>query len=300
MVKVEAKITYRNLTMEYSKARKLSANRFKRLTGVQKRTFKQMVELVKNEEKKKKKPGCPCKLRIEDQVLMTLQYLREYRTQYHIGTDWGVSESTVCRITQKIENILIRSGVFSLPGKKELRQKETEEKVVVMDVTESPIEKPKENQKSFYSGKQKEHTLKTQLIIDLKSKKIICLASGKGRVHDFKLFQNSGVRVGDLMKIIADKGYQGIAKIHKLSETPIKKKKGKKLSKEEKQYNKLLNRLRIVVEHVNRRLKIFRILSSTYRNRHRRFGLRANLIAGIYNYELETKELEAKVEMKTE
>ena len=286
MVKVEAKITYRNLTMEYSKARKLSANRFKRLTGVQKRTFKQMVELVKNEEKKKKKPGCPCKLRIEDQVLMTLQYLREYRTQYHIGTDWGVSESTVCRITQKIENILIRSGVFSLPGKKELRQKEIEEKVVAMDVTESPIEKPKENQKNYYSGKQKEHTLKTQLIIDLKSKKIICLASGKGRVHDFKLFQNSGVRVGDLIKIIADKGYQGIAKIHKLSETPIKRKKGKKLSKEEKQYNRLLNRLRVVVEHVNRRLKIFRILSSSYRNRHRRFGLRANLIAGIYNYEL--------------
>jgi hypothetical protein len=286
--------------MEYHKARKLSANRFKRLTGVQKRTFKRMVELVKNEEKKKKKPGCPCKLRIEDQVLMTLQYLREYRTQYHIGMDWGVSESTVCRTTQKIENILIRSRVFSLPGKKELRQREKEERVVAIDVTKSAIEKPKENQKSFYSGKQKEHTLKTQLIVDLKSLKIICLASGKGRVHDFKLFQNSGVKVGDLIKMIADKGYQGIAKIHKLSETPIKRKKGKKLSKEEKQYNRLLNRLRVVVEHVNRRLKIFRILSSTYRNRHRRFGLRANLIAGIYNYELELKELEAGGDIKTE
>jgi hypothetical protein len=86
---------------------------------------------------------------------MALQYLREYRTQYHIGTDWGVSESTVCRTTQKIENSLIRSGVFSLPGKKELRQKGTEEKVVAIDVTESPIEKPKENQKNYYSGKQK-------------------------------------------------------------------------------------------------------------------------------------------------
>ena len=62
MVKVETKITHRNLIMEYSKARKLSANRFKRLTGVQKPTFKRMVELVKNEEKKKKKTGCPCKL----------------------------------------------------------------------------------------------------------------------------------------------------------------------------------------------------------------------------------------------
>jgi hypothetical protein len=72
-------------------------------------------------------------------------------------------------------------------------------------ITESAIEKPKENQKSFYSGKQKEHTLKTEIIVDLKSQKIICLASGKGRVHDFRLFHNSGVRVGDLIKIIADK-----------------------------------------------------------------------------------------------
>jgi hypothetical protein len=76
--------------------------------------------------------------------------------------------------------------------------------------------------------------------------------------------------------------------------------KNQKLSKEEKQYNKLLNRLRVVVEHVNRRLKIFRILSSTYRNRHRRFGLRANLIAGIYNYELELKALEAEEAIKIE
>ena len=109
--------------MEYSKARKLSANRFKRLTGVQKPTFKRMVELVKNEEKKKKKVGCPCKLRIEDQVLMTLQYLREYRTQYHIGTDWGVSESTVCRTTQKIENILIRSHCVQFAWEKRVTSK---------------------------------------------------------------------------------------------------------------------------------------------------------------------------------
>ena len=116
MVGEKNKITHRN--MEYRKARKLSASRFKRLTGIQKTTFKRMVELVRNEEKKKKKPGCPCKLRIEDQVLMTLQYLREYRTQYHIGTDWGVSESTVCRITQKIENILIRSHCVQSSWKK--------------------------------------------------------------------------------------------------------------------------------------------------------------------------------------
>ncbi|WP_375449080.1 transposase family protein [uncultured Nostoc sp.] len=69
-------------------------------------------------------------------------------------------------------------------------------------------------------------------------------------------------------------------------ETPIKKPKSKKLTKEKKKYNSELNRLRIVVEHVNRRLKIFKILSDRYRNRHRLFGLRSNLIAGIYNHEL--------------
>ena len=61
---------------------------------------------------------------------------------------------------------------------------------------------------------------------------------------------------------------------------------GGKLTKEQKKYNRELNRLRIVVEHVNRRLKIFKILSYRYRNRHRRFGLRSNLIAGIYDAKL--------------
>jgi len=90
-----------------------------------------------------------------------------------------------------------------------------------------------------------------------------------------------------LLKVIADKGYQGISKIHQLSEIPIKKLKGKRLTREQKKHNQELNRLRIVIEHVNRRLKTFKILSNQYRNRHRRFGLRSNLIAGIYNFELE-------------
>ena len=155
-----------------------------------------------------------------------------------------------------------------------------------MDVMESPIERPKKHQKRFYSGKQGEHTLKTQVVFGQKTKKIRCLAHDRGKTHDFRLFKNSDVKFHKLLKVIADKGYQGIAKIHKLSETPIKKPRGGKLTKEQKKYNRQLNRLRVVVEHVNRSLKIFKILSNPYRNRHRRFGLRSNLIAGIYNYEL--------------
>ncbi len=192
----------------------------------------------------------------------------------------------MCRTVHKLENILIRSGKLSLPGKKKLLDSSLDENLIAIDVMESPIERPLRHQKRFYSGKQGEHTLKTQVILEQKTLKIICLGHGKGKTHDFRLFKTSGVKFRELVKVIADKGYQGIAKIHELSETPIKKPKGGKLTKEQKKYNRELNRLRIVVEHVNRRLKIFKILSYRYRNRHRRFGLRSNLIAGIYNYEL--------------
>lgn len=275
--------------MKIEKAKQLSARKFKRMTGVSRQTFELMVDVVKASEKKKKKPGRRSKLIIEDQVLMVIQYWREYRTYYHIGLDWGVSESAVCRAVLKIENILIKSRKFSLPGKKELLKMPSQLEVVVMDVMESPIEKPLKGQKMFFSGKQGEHTLKTQVVVHQKNGQVICLGHGKGRIHDFRLFKTSGVRFGELLKVIADKGYQGIKKIHLLSETPIKKLKGKKLTKEQKQSNRELNRLRIVVEHVNRRLKIFNILSNQYRNRHRRFGLRSNLIAGIYNHELALK-----------
>ena len=112
---------------------------------------------------------------------------------------------------------------------------------------------------------------------------------GIGKMHDFRLLKTSEVKFGKLVKVIADKGYQGITKIHELSQTPLKKPRGGKLTSSQKKYNRELNRLRVVVEHVNRRLKIFKILSYQYRNRHRRFGLRSNLIAGIYNYELSLK-----------
>ena len=245
-----------------------------------------MVRQVKYKEKQKKKLGRPTKLIIEDQILLTLQYLREYRTYYHIGQDWKISESSACRIVLKIENILIQSRKFRITGKKKLLDTSLDEELILMDVRSSPIERPSKHQKSFYSGKQKQHTFKTQVVFGQKTNQIICLSHSKGKTHDFKLFKNSRTKFHKLLKVIADKGYQGIAKIHNLSETPIKKPRVKKLTKDQKKYNRELNRLRIAVEHVNRRLKIFKILSYPYRNRHRRFGLRSNLIAGIYDAKL--------------
>ncbi len=81
-------------------------------------------------------------------------------------------------------------------------------------------------------------------------------------------------------------GYQGLEKEYKNAQTPTKKPKGAKLTKEQKQENRELARERIVIENVIRYLKIFRIVAEKYRNRRRRFGLRFNLIAGLYNFEL--------------
>lgn len=201
------------------------------MTGVSRQTFELMVSVVKADAQNKKKPGRRPKLIIENQVLMVLQYWREYRTYYHIGLDWKLSESAVCRTVLKIENILIKSRKFSLPGKKKLLKMSSQEDLVVMDVTESPIERPKKGQNNFFSGKQGKHTFKTQVVIHQKSSQIICLGHTKGRIHDFRLFKTSGVKFGELLKVIADKGYQGISKIHQLSETPIKKSKGKRQGK---------------------------------------------------------------------
>jgi hypothetical protein len=254
--------------MKYWQSRKLSPQKFKRLYGIEKKTFSLMVRLVKQQVKQKKKCGRPQKIIIENQIIITLQYLREYRTYYHLAQDWKISESTVSRIVKRIENILIKSRKFSLPGKKKLLDYSVDTDLVIMDVMESRIERPKKQQKRFYSGKQKEHTLKTQLIIEQKTLKIICLAHGKGKTHDFKLFKNSGVKFQENCKLIADKGYQGIKKLHERSETPQKKPKGGKLTKTQKKSNRELNRIRIVIEHVNCRLKIFKVLSYPYRNRH--------------------------------
>ena len=90
----------------------------------------------------------------------------------------------------------------------------------------------------------------------------------------------------DRIKGLADSGYMGLQKLCPSSEVPIKKKKLLSLSREEKKQNRALSSRRVYVENVLGRLKRFKVIAERYRNRRRRFGLRFNLIAGIYNYEL--------------
>lgn len=274
------------LMMNSTIAQTLSPEHFKRRFGIHRKTFKQVVKVLKPEWRATPKPGVKPKLDLKDRVLVALEYWREYRTYFHIGSSWGISESTVCRIVHWVEDHLMGSGKFRLPGKKRLVQGFGRPAVVVIDVTETPIERPQQRQRQFYSGKKKRHTLKCQVLIDASTAAVICLFFGKGTQHDFKLFQASGVHLHPDTESLQDKGYQGIQKLHSNSRLPSKKPKGGSLSAADKAKNRELAVQRIGIEHVNRRFKIFRILAERYRNRRRRYGLRCNLIAALYNYEL--------------
>jgi DDE superfamily endonuclease/Helix-turn-helix of DDE superfamily endonuclease len=217
---------------------------------------------------------------------VALEYWREYRSQFHIGVSRGIHETTVGRIVRKVEDILIKSGKFRLPGKRQLYQPGWESKAMVVDVGEIEIERPKKKQKRYYSGKQKCHTLKAQVLADWETGQIICTATDTGRTHDFRLLKKSRLPFVGSQLCLADRGYQGFAKYHAGACTPTKKSRKQPLSAEEKQHNRVLASVRVKIEHIIRRFKIFRIFSTRYRNRRKRFGLRLNLIAGLLNYEL--------------
>jgi len=121
---------------------------FRRLTGVWPETFEKMVEILKSAlTEKKRKGGRPNKLSAEKMLRMALEYWREYRTYFHIGKSYGLSESNAYQTIKWIEDVLIKDGTFSLPGKKALLDKDSELEMILPDATETPIERPKRGRK---------------------------------------------------------------------------------------------------------------------------------------------------------
>jgi len=137
--------------MRYETIKHLKDTDFKRLTGVQRETFEKMLEVV---GKGLRNYGRPPKMSRADQLLMTLMYWREYRTEFHIAQSYGISEATVCRTILKVEGALVRSGKFHLPGKKALQPSNTVFEVVLVDASEQPIERPKKAKLSITAAKK--------------------------------------------------------------------------------------------------------------------------------------------------
>jgi len=140
-----------NRHMRYETVQNLKDEAFKRSTGVSRAMFEKMLTIVKRDLRDF---GRRPKLNREDQLLMTLMYWREYRTEFHIGLTYGVSEATVCRNIKKIENVLMKSGEFRLPGKKALQASDTLIEVVLIDATEQPIERPKKSKNGIIVAKR--------------------------------------------------------------------------------------------------------------------------------------------------
>jgi hypothetical protein len=137
--------------MRYETVKELKDVDFKRSTGVSREMFEKMLVVL---QKEMRDFGRPPKLARTDQLLMTLMYWREYRTEFHIGISYGVSEATVCRTIQKVENVLMKSGEFRLPGRKALQPSDTLIEVVLIDATEQPIERPKKSNASTTVAKR--------------------------------------------------------------------------------------------------------------------------------------------------
>ena len=261
-----------------------SDERFLRDVGISKATFQQLLDkvatylAVQREKNPMKKRGLKSTIGLADQLLLTLTYLRHYPTFAKLGKEFSISESYANKIYHRMLDILVR--VLPMNSKKELLRSNLDS--VVIDVTEQPIERPKQQQHQYYSGK-KCHTLKVQLIICWVSLQILSVICRKSKVHDFRILKESRLAINRETEKLADGGYQGIDKVYPNSVSPVKRSRNKPLSDAERRFNEALSRRRIVIEHVNRRCKIFRITQQRYRGKHRNYGKTWNVIAALVN-----------------
>ena len=132
--------------MKYEQIKGVEEEKFRRLTGVKRSTFDKMIDILNEADKKKKiRGGRKNKLSLEDRLLMALEYIREYRTYFHVSQSYGVSESTAYDTIKWIEDTLIKHADFALPGRKALLKSDMEYDVILIDATETPIERPKKS-----------------------------------------------------------------------------------------------------------------------------------------------------------
>jgi len=147
--------------MRWQIIKKQNDSSFKRLVGVKRQTYEKMVQEVKRINSLQpskiagKKRGPKDKLNWYDKVLMMLMYYREYRTFAHIAAAYNISEAQCWRIITTLEKWLIKSELFHLPGKKKLTQSDVEWDVILVDVSEHPIERPKKNKNIITQEKRK-------------------------------------------------------------------------------------------------------------------------------------------------
>ena len=143
--------------MKYKNMENYSEAKFRRIVGMRRKTFARAMEILNRKyaeehSRNVRNSGRKPKLSMEDKLVMTMEYLREYRTLAHIGASYDIDESNVQRIVKWVENILIKDGTFRLPGKKVLLDEDGEYEVIQIDATETPIERQKKTGSGTKNG----------------------------------------------------------------------------------------------------------------------------------------------------
>ena len=261
---------------------------FQRLTGLTPNKFQQLLirlePIFKESELKRKKTtnrqrkvggGRKQSLSLGQALFMLLLYYRTYTNHMFISIVMGIDDSNVCRYFRRIQPLLAQ--IFRIPARK-IKMSEDEILELIIDATEQDSEK---RNGSGYSGKKKRNTVKTQIMITHDGKIKSVSKSVPGNMHDKKLYDNTKAYTNIKVSRKADLGYVGTS-----CQIPIKKKKNKQLTKDQKSFNKQFNKTRIGVEHVFAHLKKFNILNHKFRNPIKNYNLIFKNIAGIRNLQL--------------
>ncbi len=249
--------------------------------------------------------GHPFELCGRDQILLTVVWLRLYPIHEVLGYLFGISDSTVSRVIPRVLPLLEQAGRDTMrlpdPGKKHRRSLDAllaalPEVVVVIDSFEQRVQRPRDRQAAddLYSGKKKQHTLKSQVAVDEEGRIVDVAESARGPTADISLLAQSGLldRLPSGVGAMGDLGYVGIDKLHPtgLAAAPRKKPRGQPRPAADIAYNTAFSRRRIVVEHAIGRMRRFQSLTQTDRQQRRGHTARVRAVAGLINRRLDQRQ----------
>ncbi len=242
--------------------------------------------------------GRPFKLKVRERFLMLLVYYRLYITYTLSGFLFDLDQSNICRDISMLEPLTKRC--VPLPKKlyKRTRRARTIDEVeeyfpgfkAFIDSSEQEIPRPKNKRKrkSYYSGKKKKHTVKTQYMVNSEGLVLHKTEHKKGRKHDYDVYKHNHPLTPPQVENVFDLGYMGVKNDYPTvkSVLPFRKRRKSELSKEEMRQNRKHSKLRIIVEHTVSRIKKFGIMGTKFRNKLGRYDHASDIVSGLVNFRI--------------
>jgi DDE superfamily endonuclease/Helix-turn-helix of DDE superfamily endonuclease len=262
----------------------------------------QRKRLSKRKRQRAVGAGRPFKLNTKERLLMLLIYYRLYMTYALSGFLFDLDQSNVCRDICMLEPLIklcipLPKKLYKHTRRRRLRTiDEVEEEYfpgfkAFIDSTEQEIPRPKNKRrrKSYYSGKKKKHTVKTQYMVNREGLILHKTEHKKGRKHDYDIYKNKHPTTPPQVENFLDLGYMGVQNDFPTvkSVLPFRKKRKKgELSDEEKRHNRKHSKLRVIVEHTVSRIKKFGIMGARFRNNLGRYDHASDIVSGLVNFRI--------------